>query len=66
MPGMSACRRNRGAFKADSDHFDDGFYRAYGFKRGYGRAHNGRAGGRIWRRLIRRRETITWRRGNTY
>ncbi|WP_215549155.1 hypothetical protein [Amycolatopsis sp. CA-230715] len=62
MPGMSACRRNRGALKVDSDHLDDGFYRAYGFKRGYGRARGGKTGGRIRRRLIRRRENINWRR----
>jgi hypothetical protein len=53
---MSAYRRHRGAFKVDGDHFDDGFYRAYGFKRGYGRAHNGKVGGQGRRRLVRRRE----------
>lgn len=64
MPGMSACRRNRGEYKVDGDHFDDGHYRAYGFKRGYGRAHNGKGGGRVRRRLVRRRENVIWRRGN--
>jgi hypothetical protein len=66
MPGMSACGRSRGALKVDGDHFDDGFFRAYGFKRGYGRAHNGKDGGRIRRRLIRRRENIIWRRDIDY
>lgn len=64
MPGMSACRRSRGVHKVDGDHFDDGYYWAYGFKRGYGRAHNGKGGGRIRRRLVRRRENIIWRRGD--
>lgn len=64
MPGMSASRRNRGAHKVDGDHFEDGFYRAYGFKRGCGRANNGKGGGRVRRRLVRRRENVIWRRGN--
>lgn len=63
MPGMSGCRRNRDVLKVDGDHFDDGFYRAYEFKCGYGRAHNGKGGARVRRRLIRRRENIVWRRG---
>ncbi len=66
MPGMSACRRHRGILKVDSDHFDDGHYQAYGFKRGYGRAHNGKGGGRLRRRLVRRRENLVWRRDNNY
>lgn len=62
MPGMSASRRNRGALHVDNDHLDDGFYRAYGFKRGYGRAHNGKGGGRVRRRILRAKGKSAWRR----
>jgi hypothetical protein len=64
VPGMSASRRNRGAQHVDNDQLGDGFYRAYGFKRGYGRAHNGKGGGRVRRRILRAKGNVAWRRGN--
>ena len=60
MPGMSASRRNRGALHVDSDKLDDGFYRAYSFKRG--RGHNGKGGARIRRRILRAKGNASWRR----
>lgn len=64
MPGMSACRRNRGVRKINGDHFGGGFYRAYGLKRGYGCAYNGKGDGLVRRRLVCRRENIVGHRGN--
>lgn len=61
MPGMSASRRNRGVLRVDTDHLSDGFYRAYGFRRGGGRGLTGKGGGRLRRRILRAKGKAAWR-----
>lgn len=56
MPGMSSSHRNHNHLHRLST--------VYTFKRGYGRAHNGKGGGRLRRRIVRRREAAAWKRKN--